>query len=42
MSARTGRVIGIDRFGASGKASDLFAHFGFTAEHIERAIRELL
>ena len=37
-----GRVIGIDRFGASGKASDLFPHFGFTADHVEREIRELL
>jgi len=38
----TGRVIGIDRFGASGKASDLFPHFGFTADNVGRAIRELL
>jgi transketolase len=38
----TGRVIGIDRFGASGKASDLFPHFGFTADNVARAIRELL
>ena len=37
-----GRVIGIDRFGASGKASDLFPHFGFTADTIAREIRELL
>lgn len=37
-----GRVIGIDRFGASGKASDLFPHFGFTADAVERAVRELL
>ncbi len=27
-----GRVLGIDRFGASGKAPDLFKHFGLTAE----------
>ena len=37
-----GRIIGIDRFGASGKASDLFPHFGFTADNVGRAIRELL
>ncbi len=33
-----GRVIGMDRFGASGKAPDLFRHFGFTAENIAAAI----
>jgi transketolase len=36
-----GRVIGIDRFGASGKAADLFPHFGFTADNVGRQIREL-
>jgi transketolase len=37
-----GQVIGIDRFGASGKVSDLFPHFGFTADNVGRHIRELL
>ena len=40
-----GRVLGIDRFGASGKASDLFPHFGFTADnvaHTDRRIDEQL
>ena len=37
-----GRVLGIDRFGASGKAADVFPHFGFTADNIARQIRELL
>ncbi|HEY4210489.1 MAG TPA: transketolase [Steroidobacteraceae bacterium] len=37
-----GRVIGIDRFGASGKASDLFAHFGFTVDNVRRQIEDLL
>jgi len=37
-----GRIIGIDRFGASGKAADVFPHFGFTADNIARQIRELL
>ena len=36
-----GRVLGIDRFGASGKAADLFPHFGFTADNVGRQIREL-
>ena len=37
-----GRVLGIDRFGASGKGSEVLAHFGFTAEHINREVAELL
>ena len=35
-----GRVIGIDSFGASGKAADLFRHFGITAEHVRQAVVE--
>ena len=38
----TGRVLGIDRFGASGKAADVFPHFGFSADNISRHIRQLL
>jgi transketolase len=37
-----GRVLGIDRFGASGKAADVFTHFGFTADNIALEIRALL
>ncbi len=37
-----GRVIGIDRFGASGKASDLFPHFGFTVDNVRRQVEALL
>jgi transketolase len=37
-----GRILGIDRFGASGKAADVFPHFGFTADNIAQLIRELL
>jgi len=37
-----GHVLGIDRFGASGKASDLFAHFGFTADNVRREIEQLI
>ena len=33
-----GRVLGIDRFGASGKAADLFAHFGLTATGVRAAL----
>jgi transketolase len=37
-----GRVIGIDRFGASGKAPDLFKHFGLTAARILETVEELI
>jgi transketolase len=37
-----GRVIGIDRFGASGKAPDLFKHFGFTTGRVLEAVEELI
>jgi transketolase len=37
-----GRVLGIDRFGASGKASDLFPHFGFTADNVVLQVEELM
>jgi transketolase len=37
-----GRVIGIDHYGASGKAPELFRKFGFTADHVLRVIDELL
>ncbi len=37
-----GRVIGMDTFGASGKAADLFKHFGFTPDRISAVVEELL
>jgi transketolase len=37
-----GAVVGIDRFGESAPAGDLFKHFGFTAEHIEKAVRSVI
>ena len=37
-----GDVIGIDRFGASGKATDLFPHFGFTADNVAKQIEHIL
>jgi transketolase len=37
-----GRVLGIDRFGASGKGAEVLSHFGFTADNIAQQIRELL
>jgi transketolase len=37
-----GRVIGIDRFGASGKGGEVLAHFGFTADRVKAEVAELL
>jgi transketolase len=37
-----GAVVGLDRFGESAPAGDLFRHFGFTAEHVEQAVRSVL
>ncbi len=37
-----GRVIGIDRFGASGKGPELLKKFGFTADNVQRAINEAI
>ncbi len=37
-----GVVIGIDQFGASAPAPELFAHYGFTVPHIIQAIDQVL
>ncbi len=37
----TGRIIGIDRFGASAPANVLFEKFGFTVAHVCAAVREV-
>jgi transketolase len=36
-----GRVVGIDRFGESAPASELFKHFGFTPERVAEAVRSI-
>jgi transketolase len=36
-----GRVVGIDRFGASAPAKDLFRHFGITADAVAAAARDI-
>ncbi|HEX6692953.1 MAG TPA: transketolase [Burkholderiales bacterium] len=36
-----GRVVGIDRFGESAPAGELFKHFGFTAENVAAAVRKV-
>jgi len=37
-----GRVVGIDRFGASAPAKELFRHYGLTAEAVAQAARDSL
>jgi transketolase len=37
-----GAVVGLDRFGESAPAGDLFKHFGFTAENVAKAVRSTL
>ena len=37
-SVSAGRVIGIDHYGASGKAPELYKKFGITAEHVLQEI----
>ncbi|MGD8567517.1 MAG: transketolase [Gammaproteobacteria bacterium] len=37
-----GKVIGLDRFGESAPAEELFKYFGFTAENVVKAVEELL
>ena len=36
-----GAVIGIDTYGASAPANELFAHFGFTTEHVLQTINQV-
>ena len=36
-----GAVVGIDRFGESAPAGDVFKHFGFTAENVAQAVRSV-
>jgi len=37
-----GAVVGIDRFGESAPAADVFKHFGFTPENVVKAVRSVL
>ncbi len=41
-AGRNGAVIGIDTFGESAPAGELFRHFGFTAERVAAAVRSVL
>jgi transketolase len=37
-----GAVVGIDRYGESAPAPDLFKHFGFTPARVAEAVRSVL
>ncbi|NNL94449.1 MAG: transketolase [Xanthomonadales bacterium] len=37
-----GRIIGVDQFGASAPAPDLFEHYGLTAGNVSQAVREVV
>ncbi len=37
-----GTVVGLDRYGESAPAGDLFKHFGFTPENVAKAVRSVL
>ena len=37
-----GRVIGMDRFGESAPANELFEHFGFTTDNVVAVVKDLL
>jgi transketolase len=37
-----GEVVGMNGFGASGTAKDLFKHFGFTVEHIVQVVQRVV
>ena len=38
----SGRVIGLDTFGESAPAPEVFKHFGITSESVEKAVEELI
>jgi transketolase len=37
-----GKVVGIDTFGESAPANEVFAHFGFTADNVARVVTEVM
>ncbi len=41
-AGQSGRIVGIDRFGESAPADELFRHFGFSVENVLKVARETL
>jgi transketolase len=42
VDSKSGTVVGIDRFGESAPAGELFKYFGFTAENVANAVKSVL
>ena len=42
VDSKAGAVVGIDRFGESAPAGELFKYFGFTVEHVVSAVKGVL
>ena len=42
VDSKSGAVVGIDRFGESAPASDLFKYFGFTAANVAETVKQVL
>jgi len=42
VDSASGAVIGIDRYGESAPAAELFKYFGFTVENVSRAVKSVL
>jgi transketolase len=40
--ARSGAVVGIDRFGESAPAGELFKHFGFTVDNVVNTVKKVI
>ena len=40
--SRSGAVIGIDRFGESAPAGELFKYFGFTVENLVSTVKKII
>ena len=38
----SGRIVGLDRFGESAPAGELFEHFGFSTANVIKVAKELL
>ena len=42
VDSGSGAVVGIDRFGESAPAGDLFKYFGFTVENVVKAVKGVI
>jgi len=42
VDSKSGAVVGIDRFGESAPAGELFKYFGFTTDNVVNAVKSVL